>query len=146
MIVDFSLSREKLKHELRVMEYCSQLKAQRSSVNTRVRLDSLVKLIIFILIHFTSLLPFYFHRPVDCCFTLCCFKGILQNTTVPSSTLKKRHNALGYNREREAIAEGILHFFHIRSTENVADVLTKSMGPKNFYGHIKNVLFGARST
>ena len=68
MIVDFSLSREKLKHELRAMEYCSQLKAQRSSVNTRARLDSLTKLIIF---HFDSLyklLPFYYHRPVDCCF------------------------------------------------------------------------------
>ena len=73
-------------------------------------------------------------------------QGVVLNTTVPSSTLKKKHNAIAYNRVREAIAAGVLHFFHIRSTENVADVLTKSMGPKSFYGHIKNVLFGARST
>jgi hypothetical protein len=73
-------------------------------------------------------------------------QGVVLNTTVPSSTLKKKHNAIAYNRVREAIAAGVLHFFHIRSTENVADVLTKSMGPKIFYGHIKNVLFGARST
>ena len=73
-------------------------------------------------------------------------QSVVLNTTVPSSTLKKKHNAIAYNRVREAIAAGVLHFFHVRSEQNVADVLTKSMGPKTFYGHIKDVLFGARST
>ena len=73
-------------------------------------------------------------------------QGVVLNTTVPSSTLKKKHNSLAYHRVREAIAAGVLHFFHIKSTENVSDVLTKPMGPKIFYGHIKKVLFGARAT
>ena len=73
-------------------------------------------------------------------------QSVVLNTTVPSSTLKKKHNAIAYHRVREAIAAGVLHFFHIPSEHNVADVLTKPMGPKIFYGHIKNVLFGARST
>ena len=73
-------------------------------------------------------------------------QSVVLNTTVPSSTLKKKHNAIAYNRVREAIAAGILHFFHVRSEQSVADVLTRPMGPKTFYGHIKDVLFGAHST
>ena len=73
-------------------------------------------------------------------------QSIVLHTTVPSSTLKKKHGALSYHRVREAIAAGILHFFHVRSEDNVADVLTRPMGPKAFYGHIKDVLFGALAT
>ena len=59
------------------------------------------------------------------------------NTTVPSLILKKKSNSIAYHRVREAVAAGIMHFFHIRTTENIADVLTKPIGPKVFYGHIK---------
>ena len=58
MLVDFSLSREKLKHELRAMKYGPQVQAQRLSGNTQAKLDSLKnKFIILLLFHFSSLLP-----------------------------------------------------------------------------------------
>ena len=61
--------------------------------------------------------------------------------------LAEKSNSIVYHRIREAVAAGILHFFHIRSTENIADILTKPLGPKIFYGHIKGLLFGSiRST
>ena len=72
-------------------------------------------------------------------------QSVVLNTTVPSSTLKKKHHGSLYHRVREAVAAGILHFFFIRSERNVADVLTKPIGPKPFYSKVKDYLFGRRS-
>ena len=38
---------------------------------------------------------------------LCDNKGVVLNTTLPSSTLKKKHNAIAYHRVREAVAAKI---------------------------------------
>ena len=70
-------------------------------------------------------------------------QSVVLNTTVPSSVLKKKSNSIAYHRVREAVAAGTLHFFHIRSTENIVVILTKPIGPKVFYGHIKGLLFGS---
>jgi hypothetical protein len=51
--------------------------------------------------------------------------SVVLNTTVPSSVLKKKHNAIAYHRVREAIAARIMRFAYIKSEENVSDVLTK---------------------
>ncbi len=53
--------------------------------------------------------------------------SVVLSATIPSSTLKKRWNALAYHRVREAIAAKILHFVHINGNENPADVLTKHL-------------------
>jgi hypothetical protein len=37
---------------------------------------------------------------------------VVLNTTVPSSVLKKKHNAIAYHRVREAIAARIMRFLH----------------------------------
>ena len=58
--------------------------------------------------------------------------SVVLNTTIPSSMLKKKHNACAYHRVREAIAAGIIEFRHIKSEENVADILTKPLGPQTF--------------
>ena len=60
-------------------------------------------------------------------------QSVVLNTTVPISVLKKKSNSIAYNRVRETMAADILHFFHIRSTKNIADILTKPIGPKVFY-------------
>jgi hypothetical protein len=39
--------------------------------------------------------------------------------------LKKKHNAITYQRVREAIAVRIMRFAYIKSEENVSDVLKK---------------------
>ena len=51
--------------------------------------------------------------------------SMITSSTIPSSSLKKRHNMLSYHRVREAIASGILNLFHIPGAENPSDVMTK---------------------
>ena len=61
---------------------------------------------------------------------LCDNKSVVINTSIPSSQLKKKHNAIAYHRVREAIAANIVRIAHVPSAENVADVLTKPLpGP-----------------
>jgi hypothetical protein len=57
--------------------------------------------------------------------------SVVVNTTLPSSSLKKKHQACNYHRVREAIAGRILNFGHIDTADNVADICTKPLaGPQ----------------
>ena len=67
--------------------------------------------------------------------------SVVLNTTLPSSQLKKKHNACAYHRVREAIAAGIIRFAHIDSKENIADILTKNVDKTTFYHLSKKCLF-----
>jgi hypothetical protein len=67
--------------------------------------------------------------------------SVVLNTTVPSSVLKKKHNAIAYHRVREAIAARIMRLAYIKSEEIVSDVLTKPLSHKKFYYLIKRWLF-----
>ncbi len=53
--------------------------------------------------------------------------AVVQNSTIPSSTIKKKHSAICYHRVREAIAACIVRVAHIPSTENLADIFTKPL-------------------
>ena len=53
--------------------------------------------------------------------------AVILNTTIPSSALKKKHQACNYHMIRESIAAGFIRYGHIRSEENVADLLTKPL-------------------
>ena len=63
------------------------------------------------------------------------------HSTLPHSTLSKRHNALSYHRVREAIAAGFIRFHYIDGTDNPADILTKALGFQQFWPLIKPLLF-----
>jgi hypothetical protein len=63
------------------------------------------------------------------------------NVTVPSSVLKKKHNAIAYHRIREAIAARIMRFAYIKSEENVSDVLKKPLSNERFHYLMKRLLF-----
>ena len=67
--------------------------------------------------------------------------SVVLNCTMPSSVLKKKHNACAYHRVREAIAGKILKFAHIPSEMNYADVLTKPLPGPQFRELIKPLLF-----
>jgi hypothetical protein len=67
--------------------------------------------------------------------------SVVLNTTVPSSQLKKKHNAIAYHRVREAIAGKIITLNHIPSTINLADVLTKPLPVNTYQKLITPVLF-----
>jgi hypothetical protein len=40
--------------------------------------------------------------------TFCDNKSVVTNASVPTSTRKKKHNAIAYHRVREAVAAGVL--------------------------------------
>jgi hypothetical protein len=58
--------------------------------------------------------------------------SVFLNITVPSSVLKKKHNAIAYQLVREAIAARIMSFAYIKSEENVSDVSTNSLSNEKF--------------
>ena len=67
-------------------------------------------------------------------------KSVVTNCTIPSSTLKKKHNAIAYHRVREAVAANVIRLAHIPSNKNVADLLTKPLGPQQHYPLVKDFL------
>jgi hypothetical protein len=67
--------------------------------------------------------------------------SLFLNTIVPSSVLKKNHNAIAYHRVREVIAARIMWFAYIKSGENVSDVLTKPLSNEKFDYLMKRWLF-----
>ena len=68
--------------------------------------------------------------------------SVITNATLPSSCLKKKHNAIAYHRVREAIAAGIVKFIHVPGSKNIADVLTKPLGPQVHGRLVKQLLNG----
>ena len=57
--------------------------------------------------------------------TMCDNQGVTKNTSLPQSTLEKKHNAVNYNVVREAAAAGILRVGKEDKETNLADLLTK---------------------
>ncbi len=53
--------------------------------------------------------------------------AVIQNSTIPSSTIKKKHNAICYHRVREAVAAGVVRIAKIDTKDNLADMFTKPL-------------------
>ena len=67
--------------------------------------------------------------------------SVVLNASVPSSVLKKKHNAIAYHGVREAIAAKVMRFAYVKSDENVSDRLTKPLSNEKFHYLVKNWLF-----
>ena len=65
--------------------------------------------------------------------------SMILNTTVPSSMLNKKHNSIAYHRVREAVASGVVDIVHVATHDNLADILTKPLGPQEYYRLMKKV-------
>jgi hypothetical protein len=59
--------------------------------------------------------------------------SVVLNTSVPSSVLKKKHNAIAYHRVREAIAARVMRSAYVKSEENVSDIPTKPLSNEKFH-------------
>jgi hypothetical protein len=68
-------------------------------------------------------------------------RGMIQSTSLMSSQLKKKHNAIAYHRIREATAMGIVSLVHIRSEFNLADICTKALNGPRLHSLCKDLLF-----
>ena len=73
---------------------------------------------------------------------LCDSMSVCLNMQMPSSTLKKKHQAVAWHRCREAVAMGIAKLCHCNSLYNKADLGTKPLGPQDFYRLLKDVCYG----
>ncbi len=54
-------------------------------------------------------------------------ESVIVSSTVPTSTLKKRHNSISYHLCQEAIALSIVNFIHISGDKNPTDMLTNTL-------------------
>jgi len=68
-------------------------------------------------------------------------KSVITNATVPSSTLKKKHNSIAYHRVREAVAAEVVQIAKVHTTENLADLLTKPLGASALKTLIQKILW-----
>ena len=57
----------------------------------------------------------------------CDNQGVVKNTSIPESTLSKKHNSINYHVVRKAAAAGILRVAKEDTSTNLADALTKLM-------------------
>jgi len=64
-----------------------------------------------------------------------------KDTTVPSSTLKKKHQAICYHRKCECVAARVVCFVHVGSKENLSDFMTKPLANDTFLGLVWQILF-----
>ena len=72
--------------------------------------------------------------------------AVVLNTTIPSSALKKKHQACNYHKVRESIGGGFIKFGHIRSENNLADLLTKPLVKAKFEKLTSQCLFKKAKT
>ena len=57
----------------------------------------------------------------------CNNQGVVKNTSLPESTLSKKHNAINYHICREAVAAGIMRVAKEPTETNLSDLFTKAL-------------------
>ena len=68
-------------------------------------------------------------------------KTVSDSGSLPHAKLHKRHTMLSYHRVREAIASGMVKFFHIPGETNPADILSKHWGHQQIWKQLQPLLF-----
>ena len=102
-------------------------------VATRIAVEKLIALRYFISMLGCNLKP--------CSMLLGDNMAVVLNTTIPSSALKKKHQACNYHKVRESIAGGFIKYRHIKSDDNMADILTKLLSRIKFERLTSQYLF-----
>ena len=67
-------------------------------------------------------------------------RSVVTSSTLPHSTLGKRHNILAYHRVKEAIASKVLAYHWIRTGYNLSDMLSKHWDHPSVYNMIMKLL------
>jgi hypothetical protein len=68
-------------------------------------------------------------------------QAVVTNSSIPHSSLNKRHNALSYHRVREMIAAKILGYYWIDGKSNPADIVSKHWSYPQVWHLLKPLLF-----
>ena len=73
-------------------------------------------------------------------------QAVVTNSSIPHSSLNKRHNALAYHRVREMIAAKVLGYYWIDGKENPADIVSKHWSYPQVWHLLKPILFYSGDT
>ena len=71
----------------------------------------------------------------------CDNQGVVKNTSLPESTLSKKHNSINYHIIRESAAAGILRVGKEDTETNISDCLTKLLPYSRKSQLLFNVLY-----
>ena len=77
---------------------------------------------------------------------LCDNNSVVLNVSLPSSVLKKKHNAVAYHRVREAVAARVIVVWYVRTFLNLADLFTKILGKLKHHRFSKPLIFSSSPT
>jgi len=67
--------------------------------------------------------------------------SVVKNSTIPSSTLQRKHNSICYHFVRESIAMKQICVTYIPSNENLSDMLTKQLGATKLKTFCHRILY-----
>jgi hypothetical protein len=70
----------------------------------------------------------------------CDNKSVDTNSTISTSSLKKKHNSIAYH-VRESVAAGTLRIAKVHTKENLADLLTKPLGATDLKSLVQKILW-----
>jgi hypothetical protein len=73
-------------------------------------------------------------------------QAVITNSSIPHSSLSKRHNALTYHHVREMIAANILGYYWIDDKNNPADIVSKHWSYPQIWHLLKPLLFYSGDT
>ena len=73
-------------------------------------------------------------------------ESVVTSSTIPHSVLGKRHNFPLHHRVRAAVAHKVMKFCHVRTHQNIADILTKFLGCQQFQPFTGPTLFKSGET
>jgi RPA family protein len=71
----------------------------------------------------------------------CDNQGVVYNTSIPESTLNKKHNVINYHVVREAVAAKISRVTKEESKTNLADLLTKVLSQERRKQLLHSILY-----
>jgi hypothetical protein len=71
----------------------------------------------------------------------CDNKSAVNNSTVPTSTLKKKHNSIAYHHVHEAVAASIIRIAKVHSKEDLANMLTKLLSAVDLKCIVQRILW-----
>ena len=84
-----------------------------------------------------------FGIPIDGPANVCCDnQGVVKNTSLPESTLSKKHNAINCHTCREAVAAGIMRVAKEPTESNLADLFTKALSRSRRTELLANIVWG----
>jgi hypothetical protein len=67
--------------------------------------------------------------------------SVVKSSTIPSSTLQKKHVSICYHFVREAVAAKCIRIAFVLSVENLADMFTKPLGATKLKAFCHRILY-----